>query len=291
MGIYRYLYDSEKDEAKKVFADSVDYSNVTINDLGGNQVITIAGRKLDDLRNWTYSICWNTSVVQNGVIPLKVHRTLIHEMTHVWQGQHGAYPTNYMVQSLFAQLSSGIGDIIKKREWRTWDEHRGATYTFAMSDIGKNWSEFNVEQQASIVESWYIAEADRKNEGRFFGDGVYGGGTSETDPRFPYIRDVIRAGNRKAVYKALQVNQNNQAAPTAQGFNAEIKQIQDKLVALGYLEARYADGIINRGDSPTVKAVREFQRRNGLNPDGDLGGVNSRTRKKLQLPISQLAAR
>ena len=280
MGSYRYLYQEEKNEARKVFADSVDFSNVTINDLGGEQVVTIAGRKIDNLNDWAYSICWNSYVVKNGVIATRTNRTLIHETTHVWQGQHGAYPTNYMFQSLFSQLAAGIGDIIEKREWRSWGEHRGATYIFAMSDIGKNWNEFNVEQQANIVESWYIAENDRRTQ-IYYGEGVYGGGASQYDPRFPYIRDVIRAGNRKAVYQPIVL---------PHGADAEIKWLQDKLVALGYLAGSNADGIISRGNSPTKQAVRAFQSRNGLKPDGDLGGVNSSTRKKLQLPISQLAA-
>lgn len=281
MGSYRYLYQIEKNEAGKVFVDSLDYRNITINDLGGGNVITLAGRKLDNWNDWAYSICWSPSVVKNGVIPTNNSRTLIHEMTHVWQGQHGAYPTNYMFQSLISQLFSGVGDILEKREWRSWSEHRGATYIFAMSDIGKNWNEFNVEQQANIIESWYIAENDRRRDNEYYGEGVYGGGASQYDARFPYIRDVIRAGNRNAVYQPIRL---------AHGADAEIKRIQDKLVALGYLAASYADGIINRGNSPTKQAVRAFQSRNGLRPDGDLGGANSDTRKKLQLPISQLTA-
>ncbi|MGI9036761.1 MAG: peptidoglycan-binding domain-containing protein [Pyrinomonadaceae bacterium] len=280
MGNYRYLYEVEKNEARKVFADSLDYRNITINDLGGGQVVTIAGRKTDNWNDWAYSICWSPAVVNGGVIPTNNNRTFIHEMTHVWQGQHGAYPTNYMFQSLFSQLVSGIGDIIKKREWRTWGEHRGATYIFAMSDIGKNWNEFNVEQQANIIESWHIAENDRRGK-IDYGEGVYGGGASQYDARFSYIRDVIRAGNRNAIYQPIRL---------AQGADVEIKRMQDKLAALGCLAASNADGIISRGNSPTKQAVRAFQMRNGLKPDGDLGGVNSETRKKLQLPISQLTA-
>jgi len=257
----------------------LDYGIIIIADLCGGGAMTLAGRNHQNLREWIYTICWSDDVVRLNVIGANQQRTFIHEMTHVWQGQHGVYPTVYMGQSLIAQFLHGVEDIIRRREWRTWGEHRGTAYDFKMSDIGKNWSEFNVEQQASIVESWYIAERDRRRENKDFGENVYGGGASPYDSRFPYIRDVIRGGNRNAAYRAITL---------AQGASAEIKQIQDKLVALGYLEAIHADGIISRGDSPTIQAVRAFQRGNGLDDDGRLGTANSDTRRKLQLPVSQL---
>ena len=42
--------------------------------------------------------------------------------------------------------------------------------------LGKRWGQYNVEQQASIVEDWF-----RK-------------GRKTTDPRYRYIRDNIRKG-------------------------------------------------------------------------------------------------
>ena len=67
-----------------------------------------------------------------------------------------------------------------------------------------------------------------------------------------------------------------------------IKSLQEKLVALGYLEARHADGLIGRSRSATLDAVAEFQRRNGLRVDRDLGGPHSETRQKLSLPPGAL---
>lgn len=163
---------------------------------------------------------------------------------------------------------------------------RSTAYPFAASAIGNDWSSFNVEQQASLVESWYMPERERVtriggNRIRVhdFGPGVYGSGRSEHDARFPYIRDVIGARHRRASYRAP-------ALPN--GGDRQIKAIQDRLVALGYLEARHADGLIGRGRSATLDAVEAFQRRNGLDSDRDLGGPHSPTRRKLALPISQL---
>lgn len=62
------------------------------------------------------------------------------------------------------------------------------------------------------------------------------------------------------------------------GADIKIKAIQDVLVQLGYLDPKYANGYMNR---QTKDAVIGFQRNNGLKPDGDIGGPNSNTRKKL----------
>jgi len=191
-----------------------------------------------------------------------------------------------MGQSAWAQLSSGLGDFWKKAEWKGWETHRSTAYSFSSSLIGRNWSTFNVEQQASLVESWYIPENQRVRRldsgqivTNYFGESVYGGGASRHDARYPYIRDVIRACNRKAPYVPL-------ALPY--GGDPQIKAMQDKLVALNYLDAHKADGYVGRTRSATLDALAEFQRRHGLKSDRDFGGPNSETRRKLSLPISQL---
>ena len=214
-----------------------------------------------------------------------MHDTLIHEMTHVWQGQHGIYPTVYMVQSLWEQLSHGVKDIIDKGGWRTWDEHRGTTYLFNMADIGANWDQFNVEQQACIVETWYLEQIDnlksdsRRNYHHVYGEGVYCGGASPYDLRYPYIRDVILTGKPTEAYKPVILPSH---------ANADIKKFQEKLVQLGFLPARFADGIYGGKGSQTRLAVADFQKANSLDSDGDLGGSNSKTRAKLNLPFAQL---
>lgn len=204
----------------------------------------------------------------------------IHELVHVWQGENGAFPYAYMAQSAGAQFGHGVRDIIKTHSYKGWGHHRGKAYTFTAADIGKDWSDFNVEQQGNIVESWFISEPARRKEGQDFGDGLIGGGASVHDPRFPYIRDVIRASNRYARYKK---------SDAVRGADAEIKRIQDRLVALGYRDPGQADGTIGRSRSAKLDAVGAFQRRNGLKVDRDLGGPNSATRRKLSLPTGQLA--
>lgn len=73
---------------------------------------------------------------------------LIHEMTHVWQYWHG----------FGVKVSSA------------WANTFGAGYDFTPGDP---WDDYNVEQQASIVEKWHSR------------------GRSKTDELYPYISEVI----------------------------------------------------------------------------------------------------
>ena len=79
--------------------------------------------------------------------------TFIHEMTHVWQFYHG-YWVN--IRALWAMT---IG--------------KGYSYTLNSDDA---WDDFNVEQQAQIVEDWFA------------------NGMSPNDDRFVFIDKIIRPG-------------------------------------------------------------------------------------------------
>ena len=83
--------------------------------------------------------------------------TFIHELTHVWQSYHQTFPNAYIFNSLLHQaVSSG-----------------GGAYSY---NLGQPWNNYNVEQQASIVEHWFSS------------------GMSSSNPRFTYIQRNIRAG-------------------------------------------------------------------------------------------------
>jgi hypothetical protein len=280
----RKLDADEQKLAKSVYGDTLPFDRIYITDLDLGGAVTLAGMDLST-RKFDYTINWVDAY--GGVTRFPDRRaTLIHELCHVWQGENGVWPTFYMGQSLWHQLWAGLRDMWDKREWRGWGTHRSQAYKFSAGDVGKNWNTFNVEQQASIVESWFMPENDRfvvlpHNMLRVhhFGDGIYGGGASRYDARFPYISDVIRAKSPGAAYKAITL---------PAGSDPQIKAIQDTLVALGFLEARHADGVVGRGRSATLDAVAAFQRRNGLTPDRDLGGPHSDTRKKLAQSINTL---
>jgi hypothetical protein len=77
----------------------------------------------------------------------------IHEMTHVWQYYHGYW---VVLRSL-------------------WANTLGAGYNYTIGALDA-WDDYNVEQQAQLVEDWFS------------------GGMSTTDDRFVFIEKIIRAG-------------------------------------------------------------------------------------------------
>jgi hypothetical protein len=88
-------------------------------------------------------------------------KTLIHELTHVWQGEHdtGAY----WAFSLMAQAQSANA------------------YAYDHDKLNDDWDSYGMEQQAQIVEDWY-------------GDGMkpYDPDTRKGDLRFYFIKTKIR---------------------------------------------------------------------------------------------------
>ncbi len=267
----------ERAIAHSVFRDSLPYDRVFLTDWNrmGDAVTLASSRRGEPT---AYLINWPAGYLTTRA-PADQPATLIHELVHAWQGENGVAPNAFVFQSSLAQLISGVKDFATSGDWKGWNVHRGATYRFSIENVGRPWRSFNVEQQAAIVQSWFMDESDRiasvgtgRTRTTNYGSGVYGGGHSEHDLRFPYIRDVIRARNRRAEYRAL---------PLGRGGDAEVKAMQDKLVSLGYLEARHADGTVGRSRSATLDALASFQKRNGLEPDRNFGGPNSLTRRKL----------
>jgi hypothetical protein len=121
--------------------------------------VTLAGMDLST-RKFDYTINWVEAF--GGIVDFPGRRsTLIDELCHVWQGENGAWLTFHMGQSLWARLSGGVRDVWEKREWKGWGTHRSIVDPFPATSIGKDWATFNVKQQASIIASWYMPEAER----------------------------------------------------------------------------------------------------------------------------------
>jgi hypothetical protein len=89
-----------------------------------------------------------------------IRETFIHELTHVWQGSHSFIHGLYQARSLACQAWALI---------TTFD--RDNAYQYA---AGAEWSSYNVEQQASIVEDWFS------------------NGSRTSDPLYRYISQNIR---------------------------------------------------------------------------------------------------
>lgn len=272
------LWQSEIDLAKTVFGDTLPYNKISIANIDIGSVVTVTTDPV--LINANFVILWKDAFGVDATSQTNLKNTLIHELTHVWQANYGQFPMAYMAESVWAQLKAGneeiwkdgywegikkIGEIIEKGiKWEEspWHTYRSKAYEYAESDVGKNWSEFNVEQQGNIVENWFR-----------FDDG----NRSLKDNKYPYIVNNILAKSIVAQYTSLQ---------HPSGYSDEIAKIQAKLHSLGYFtDIKEVDGLLG---NRTRNAVRKFQGRNGLFVDGKLGNAQSQTRTKLNLPEVQL---
>lgn len=89
-------------------------------------------------------------------------KLLVHELAHVWQGKNSKSSMTFVTNSVLNQCKA-VGE---------GDGHGGA-YDFKP---GQRWSTYNAEQQAEIIEKWYIE------------------GMKESGDLWPYIRDYVRKG-------------------------------------------------------------------------------------------------
>jgi hypothetical protein len=150
----RALTPAEITEAQSVFQDTIDYSQVVIADALGYDdrpftFVCSAKFALGD----TYILFMGPSVFAG--MGASDWPTFIHEMTHVWQGQNHVISSGYMLNSVVSQAIDG-----------------SSAYDYKVGDF---WGEYNVEQQAHLVEDWYELE-----------------GKSITGSRYPYIKNDIR---------------------------------------------------------------------------------------------------
>ncbi len=160
----RTLSSKEKNLARSVFGNTINYDMVRItNTLGAG------GRPWTTNSPPLYTVNVGPDY-PNMTTSLERKLLFIHELAHVWQGQH---LVPFMLNSAAHQSLSAI--------------HNGGDVNKAYSyKVGKPWNKYNVEQQASIVEHWFLP-ADR-----CFENGPCGGGMKTSDSRYRYIRDHIR---------------------------------------------------------------------------------------------------
>ncbi len=154
----RHLTGPEENELRKVFGNTLPYSRMYISDgsgIGGAQYTT---RNVTD-----YTLHLGPDMFKGILWSPSFSATFVHESTHVWQGHHEWFPWGFMVNSLLHQA------------WAEVTHHGNRNYAYEYK-YGKKWDDYNVEQQASIVEDWYK------------------GGMDEKDPLFWYISHQIRVG-------------------------------------------------------------------------------------------------
>ena len=134
-GRSRSLDHAERGHARDVFGDSLDLDAVRI----VTTPIAAAPTTLGDY------------IRTSGSMPTA---TLIHELTHVWQYQHGGGA--YISDSLCEQVAG----------WAATGSRNAAYDLTGVVHAGKRFSEYTAEQQAMIVETYYSDPAIR-------GDAIY----------------------------------------------------------------------------------------------------------------------
>jgi hypothetical protein len=125
--VIRRLTDAERSLAAEVFGDSLVLSSIRF--LPAPWPITrafVPGRWLG--RDW---IVWPKQSLPSDLseAPLRLQALLVHELTHVWQSQHG-------VNLLTGKLRAG---------------DRTASYRYPLGN-DCDWRGLNIEQQAMVVE-------------------------------------------------------------------------------------------------------------------------------------------
>lgn len=170
---HRLMNDQEWEMAQYIFRGTLaDRSEIVLTNLGGLDGAAFV------YPGTTGAIFVNLGrrYVHNATIPDGA--VLIHELTHVWQAR----------QRLLAQifLYSGIGLQVTEDD----------PYPFAP---GGQWSSYNIEQQASIVEAWArgATALTKSGSSHFFDLGARGRFTIGS-PLFRYINGNIRRGKASA---------------------------------------------------------------------------------------------
>ena len=144
-GGHRGLLPAERKEATRIFGTSIDLDRVKVAAALPADVINYVngGRPFTTMYGINFA-SWATVDMHD----------LIHELTHVWQGvQTGPL---YMVRALEAQIGAGVGSL-----FHTGRYDDSASYDVFRADLvaaGGDFSRFNPEQQATIVERYWMMQ-------------------------------------------------------------------------------------------------------------------------------------
>lgn len=152
----RDLNGPERHLADRVFLYTVPFGRIRVTDrLGfGNKPYTLNFVGFEGSDGDTYHLNVGPDLFKGMEQHYK--GVLIHELVHVWQSCHSAWAPSFIFNSMWHQATSKDA------------------YAYDGLDL-KPWGDYNVEQQAHIVQDWFLR------------------GQDETSVLFPYIRDAIRA--------------------------------------------------------------------------------------------------
>ena len=172
----RSLTAAEHALADLVFKGSLDSATITLTDTagGGGRAFTFLGMNAGSM-----NLNLGDDYKDQPDLSIKSYRDLlIHELVHAWQWKNGGNDAGYVV--------SGIGA-------RFEELFRGQHATYHPDRIGRDWEEYHLEQQATIVEEWFSRWYDPNGSA----DDDFGLASpgAMNDDRYIYIAKHIRTGD------------------------------------------------------------------------------------------------
>jgi hypothetical protein len=169
-GGHRGLTSAERAEAARIFGGSIDLGRVKISvaSLPADIINYLNGER-------PFTAMYIINFGSGAVVDIG---TLIHELTHVWQGvQEGPL---YMTRALEAQLKAGLGELFHSGEYEDSAAYRVTDEM--LTSAGGDFTRFNPEQQASIVEDYWQLKFN----------GATSSGRPPVDLLEPYARQVFK---------------------------------------------------------------------------------------------------
>ena len=206
-GGYRRLTPQERAEAEKIFGASINLDRVQVG------FAALPGKLIEAVNGELVRAFTTMYLVNFGPGATVEIRTLIHELTHVWQGaQQGPL---YMTRALEAQIAAGVTNLFHSG---TYDDSAAYAVTpQAIAANGGQLSKFNPEQQASIVELFWVKQfgADWLRAGGGAFPSLTTDGLHTVDTLQPYARQVFKAlpRQRAAVKKVAAAQRGRAGGP------------------------------------------------------------------------------
>ncbi|MFC5367545.1 DUF4157 domain-containing protein [Salinirubrum litoreum] len=145
----RPLTSEEEALARPIFGTSIDLSRVRLVSVGDEERSSRQAGLTGFQTGGTYVTIGNTIYVPSSftVENRRMAQTLIHELVHVWQYQHGG--TGYVSDSAVAQVTGAL-------------EHGTRNAAYGYTQDTRTIFEYPPEQQASIVENYFAMLRDRR---------------------------------------------------------------------------------------------------------------------------------
>jgi hypothetical protein len=180
MGERRKLSEQERMWVWPVFRDTLPYDHVMIADTLG------AGAAQYTFREPGRYVLHMGRIAFDEDYDDYHKEVLVHELTHVWQGHHAVISWAYMVDSMTCQAPPILHALVTRGT--PLKGARNAAYDY---QPGKLFQDYNVEQQAYIVENWYRFQR---------------AGDTRADDLWIYIRANIQAGKPRAFRSVQEMN-------------------------------------------------------------------------------------